>query len=90
MRQTTVTQLEHLVELLAGPIFHTGKQCIDSVETFNVDWICLALIFIVSVGVELLLCLAFTLSQTAVTSVPQSKVEYKIVPCYLLKNNLIF
>ena len=52
--------------LLAGPISHTSTQYIDFVDFFAFHWICLPFILLILVGVELPLCVIFTLSQNAV------------------------
>ena len=51
---------EHLVVLLAGPIFHTSIRYVDFVEIFNV-LLDLSIYFARLVGVELPLCLPVTL-----------------------------
>ena len=55
--------LEYLVVLLAGPISHTNTQYIDFVDFFFIfHRICLPSILLISVSVELLLCVVVTLS----------------------------
>ena len=54
--------------LLTDPISHTSiQQYLDFVEILVFHWICPLFILLILVGVELLLCIAVALSQTAIT-----------------------
>ena len=48
--------------LLAGPISHTSTRCMDFVEIFNIIPNLSTIYFLISVGVELPLCIVITLS----------------------------
>ena len=53
--------------LLAGPISHTSTQYIDFVDFFTFQWICLAIILLILVGVELPLRVVVTILECCVT-----------------------
>ena len=62
MRQTRLTQVRHMVVLLAGPISHTSIQYIDFVDIFNV---LSGFDLLLLLGFKLLLCIVVTLVQNA-------------------------